>query len=363
MGAGGERGLFLRALLALALGACRQTVVLDEMGTDGGNEGTGETKDDGAGTAGCNAIAASPRLPEFMIALDHSNAMNPPFGSSPSRLLAMQAEIQKILERFQTFIWFGYEEFPTSNPNACGNASGCCAGDLTPPSFGFDALNRALFACTSAVSGTDECAYPFGQRPMADALAQIGGIFTPSNNPNSHHRYVLLIAGGDANCGDGAGGSSNCPDANNQASSLRIASHVNTFVLGIGNDVSSSNCLDNIAQAGGFPVGGNSPFYYLARTQTDLDRDMGDIMGQVASDACQMDLDRPPSDPNKVQVSIGSDALGWIPVPFDRFNGWGYSGSANLEITLNGDACTNLVDLPNPQVQVLSGPGCGTRPQ
>jgi hypothetical protein len=364
---GGGR-LLLASLVALALGvSCRQTVVLDEAaGIDGGG-GTAGTKDGGGGgggtggTGSCDSITGVPRLPELMIVLDHSNAMNPPFGSNNlSRLSAMQTEIQRVVERYQSLVWFGYEEFPTSDPTSCSNASGCCAGQPTPPSAGIDALERALTACSSGMSGTDGCAYPFDQRPMADALAQISRMFTPSN-ANGHHRYVLLVTGGDASCGSSTGNMA-CNDAMNQASTLLINSSVRTFVLGIGNDVSSSNCLDDIAQAGGEPVGGRSPFYYQATTQTDLDRDIGNIVGQqVAEDACLIiDLSSPAGDPSKVQVQIGDNFGNWTTVPPDKFNGWDFRSGSNQQITLNGQWCTALTAMQTPQIQVLSGPGCRT---
>ena len=201
----------IAAAWALALGAtslaCRETFQL--VPAEGGAGGSGGSFGDGGQVNNaCQTIAATPRLPELVIALDHSMAMTPQFGNFASRLAAAQAQVFETVSHFQSFVWFGYVEFPATD-NSCAG-SGCCAGSVVPPGPGVGILS-ALQACTSAPGGCIATNW----RPMSDALGQIGKTLGP--NVAGHRRYVLAITGDDPNCGD-----TPCSDAANAAFNLLI---------------------------------------------------------------------------------------------------------------------------------------------
>ncbi len=112
-------------LLALALGACRQTVVFDRDG-DGGPGNLSNFCLDGKRVT----VRVTPRTPEIIVALDRSASMSAPFGAtSISEVEAALVALGAAAERYQTLVLFGFVEFPGTR-FGCTDTQGCCSGPV-----------------------------------------------------------------------------------------------------------------------------------------------------------------------------------------------------------------------------------------
>jgi hypothetical protein len=378
-------GLALAA--ALALGACRQTVVLDSPPLDAGDPagaagaagatptGTGgadassdndAAMDTGAGgrpdgTLFCDggqfqSLSLTLQSPQVIFAVDRSSVMQSMFGDQ-TRLQVVQGLVEALVTKYDRTIHFGYEEYPSSTSTcggspgggmSCGNGpgamQGCCAGDATLFAFnGVNALTNLLKVCDGN-GNNGACSQ--SQRPIADALTHCEHTFSLLND-SSHDRYVILITGGDPTCMSSDATSTPCDDAVAEATKLNLASVVTT-VFAVGGDATTSPCLDRLATAGG-PTGGASPLYHLALTPTQLSDELSPVVQSMAEEACHIDLRLAPTDPNNVYLLLDN-----VVVPIDGVDGWSFdSGTSPDKITVHGSWCDKL--LQSMRVELVSG--------
>jgi hypothetical protein len=337
-------------LASAAFAGCRQTVVLDTGG------GSGQDGSAGGETGGffdhdafdwCESLSPIPRASDVVIAVDHSTAMQMPFGAG-TRLDSIQQQLLPLVQSYQMVVLFGYLEFPGSLQSCQGGGTGgvvgCCAGDVYGPiPNAFPLIESEVTPACDASNGSPAC-IPFAQRPTAEALSRARQAYMDLGfDQSGRNRYVLLLTGGEPTCApDGTPGSA-CMAARSEASKLiNLPSGVKTVVVAIGPELASSNCLDLIALSGGASLQ-NEPKYYLARTPTDLAQILSGIVGQIAQDACHLDLPRQPQG--------GTDGVGLfingMQIPRGGNDGWDFDNGSPFKITLRGNACTTL----------LAGPG------
>jgi hypothetical protein len=324
---GGGRPLFVAAVLALAGASCRETVVLEQDGPDGGG-GDG-------GLGNCQLVQASLRAPYLVILLDRSTAMSTAFGSG-TRLSAAEQQILAVVGQYPATVRVGYGEFPAP-AGACQNAMGCCAGGITSPTrFATTAIMHTMGFCDNAPGSCVST-----QRPLADALAGAGQVYATTGTDQGEHHYVMVVTGGEPNCGQSFGGSA-CMQAETQAANLNNANS-RTMVVGVGDDVATSPCLDDIALAGG-TARGMSPFYYLARTPSELHDQMNALVQGMAEEACKIDLRGSIGDASKVTVLLNN-----VAVPHDGVNGWDLDSTSGFSrtITLHNGSCDMLTTSKN----------------
>ena len=93
--------------LALPFGACRQTVVFDQTGSDGGGSGDG-----GPICLGETPMGFDLAIPEVIVALDRSAGMNTRFGDTSTPLAASRAALDQFATQYQKVVTFGLVEFP-----------------------------------------------------------------------------------------------------------------------------------------------------------------------------------------------------------------------------------------------------------
>jgi len=316
--------------LALALGACRQTVVFDRNG-DGGPSNAANFCLEGRKVN----VRVDPRKTEVIVALDRSASMSAPFGAtSISEVEAALEALGAAAERYQTLVQFGFVEFPGTR-FGCTDTQGCCSGEVDgffgdPVSFVSEA-RRCDFPMPGCVSSFE--------RPTKAALDTCKEAYVQRGATN-HSQYVLLVTDGEpTTC---SGGSSGCT-ASTTAGNLR-AIDVKTLVVVLGN-VPEHDCLRNIALSGDADTG-RDPFYYSATSPETLKTAIMTIIGSAARDACQLEVKDPIDDPNHVAL-FWSDALvargnpqGW---EFDKNQSW---------ITLRGAACDALLEGPRSELVV-----------
>ncbi len=113
-----------------------------------------------------------------------------------------------------------------------------------------------------------------------------------------------------------------------------------TFVIGIGNVASAQNTLNQLAINGGQAQTGAATSYFAATDEASLEAALNAIVGKVAS--CVIPLTNVPSGQTNVAVSV-DDASGTpTKVPNDPNNGWTYTDSTDMSITLHGTYCDGV---------------------
>jgi hypothetical protein len=382
-----------------ALGACRQTVVLEpplapdastngaagayggggpdshmngDAGDDGGGGSTG-----GAGSSSGNhtdgghadgvfcpggqlqPLNFTMHTPDVVFSVDRSKGMQTFFGTG-SRLQVIQDQIDALVDKYQKLVRFGYEEFPAATGmGMCNGGQGCCAGAVVPPTSNalkFIDTVRTTCTTTSGTAGTgggssgapsSGCATQTS-RPTADALLRCDKTFTtltPFSSIGS--RYVILLTGGEPSCMGTDPTSTPCGDALDAVVKLNRDS-VGTAIVGVGDEAMGSQCLDQLAVAGGLETAGASS-YYLALTPTALSAALSPLVETIAEQACQIDVRQPPADPSKVALLFDG-----VAVAQDGVDGWDFDTGSTVKITIHGAACDILLQ-DAPHVDVVSG--------
>ena len=388
--------LAVTLLAAVALGACRQTVVLDSpVSADAAATGTGAGSDDGAsaddsqesgaagdgGTSGNGRsdggrsdspifcfgsqilyLSFTMRSPQVIFAVDRSQVMQSTFGDG-TRLQVVQSLVEALLTKYDRTIHFGYEEFP-STMSTCSTASGaptfpvgmpgggmlpaqgCCAGDATLFALdGAGSLASLLKTCDGSSSNSGACFQ--SQRPTADALAKCGHTFSLLNDAG-HNRYVVLLTGGDPTCMGSDANTTPCDSAVAEVTKLNLAS-VDTAVFEVGADASSTSaCLDKLATAGGQGSGDTSPLYHRDSTPGELSEDLAAVVQTWAEEACQLDLSRAPADASKVSLLFDN-----VEVPVDPVDGWTFDAGSTVKLTVHGSWCDMMLSAHT--VELVSG--------
>ena len=332
------------ALLAIVLGACRQTLLLDDLSPDagrGGNGGSGIGPTDASSSdAHCSAsqmlpIAFTPDVPQVIVALDRSQTtMEMPFGGQDTQFSAAATYLSTEVSSYQANsgpgrdakppISFSYLDFPDNGAD-CNSSVGCCASDvtLTPTSGAFQ--TAAYYPC----GGSNACA-PSNNRPIAAALISAYDAFSQSNGSQTGQRFVLLVTGGppSGQCwtlGD-------CQSAINEVDYLKRL-EITTYIVGMG-DQTNDSCLLAMANDEG-----SSQFYSAAMTPNDLVNALEAITGDIAEAACHLTLSTAITSSNQLTVQFQQ-----MPVMPDFKNGWSFdNGGAAPRVTLHGNACQNFI--------------------
>ncbi|HEY5448076.1 MAG TPA: hypothetical protein VIQ54_04965 [Polyangia bacterium] len=315
------RGITGLGVVALSVLACRQTVLIDQSGVDGGGFGDG-------GPQFCTGAPTELliQFPEVIVALDRSATMNSRFGDS-TPLATARAALDTYAARYQKVVEFGYVEFPSSY--LCND--GCCASMPSSPNPNYTKFEMALHLCDQ--NSSPACAPSSYQRPTTRAITSCGVVF--ASRPDANSRYVLLITNGMPDCG--GGGQSSCFDAQMAVNDLAARSFVKTAVVAPGQlDQATSDCLQGMAINGGADY---PPYFHPASNQSELTNEIGDIIRDIARDACHVDLG-----PTRIPDPDGA-ALYWnnMVVPHDRNNGWDVSGNG-FTVNLHGQWCDHLIE-------------------
>jgi hypothetical protein len=335
-------------LLAAWFGACQQTLVLDDLSSDGGLPGTGGKGSGGKGGTGGGPSDAStdgrcfggqgPEIqftadvPQILVALDRSSAMNEPFGmNGPSQL---QTALNAILAEVDSYsgsgrssrraIQFSFLDFPDQTALDCNAATGCCPSNATTS---YSELNQEANACNNPPNAS---CLQSTIRPTAAALSKAHDYYAfGSGSQHSTERYVLLITDGDP---EGMCPSTNpCGDAINTIGDLTNLG-VTTEVVAIG---TGATCLTDLATAQGLSP---SP-YYVAATSTDLSNMLDGIAQTVAQGGCRLTLATPPSG----QLTVVFDNMVKQPDSGTSGNGWTNGGSNGTRVFLHGSLCQSFL--------------------
>jgi len=315
--------------LALVFTACRQTVVFDQSGSDG-SVGVDAASDGLQPPCTGAPTPIVPEYPEVVIALDRSAGMTGRFGDT-TQLAAARDAVYYQAGHYQKAIHFGYVDFPGSSTSSCPQG-GCCAGRFFSPNPNFLVFDNALHSCDA----TQSCASSSSTRPTWAALTStLGWVMQPPAN----RRYVLLITNGEPDCGAQSIG--DCQDTNNvvsQIAGMSIKTHVVVPAQGsLDNYVAS--CMAMLALAGNTST--PQPYYHWATDPADLKSELDNVIGDIATDACQVDLPQAqtPVDPDR-------GAVWWNNTPIPRSHngseGWDLANNG-FDVKLRGQWCDKLI--------------------
>lgn len=345
--------------LLAALPACAQTVVLEQGVPDGGGGEGGSTglRDGSTSTDGRCFPSQGEKLPftmqnpEVIVALDRSTAMNMEIGGGMTELSAVLNTLVSQVSGYGTLIRFGFVDFP-DDLASCPNS--CCVSPLyqPPPTAGgtnASFFEAAAYNCNQNGNGMNPLNCPTGnERPIATALQSCASSYGEIDQTSA--RYVLLITDGEPSggCGDAKG---DCQEAEDTVSALSVLG-VQTIVIDLSAQSMLSDCLHDFAAQ----QGANGEPYYYFTDANGLGGSFETIADAIAAEACHLTLTMAPDDPSQVSVIFGETQ-----VPHDPTSGWSFDGST-IAITLNGQACQNLVDNRNKQsvgLEVFYGCGSG----
>jgi hypothetical protein len=363
------------AAATCALGACRQTVILDQAagldggataGSGGGLDAAVEAPGGSAGSGGGNRfdggrsdgfdsclgepiqqLRFSLRAPDVVFSVDRSAAMQQSWTADGSRLQLIQSQIQALIAKYadpksdNPSVRFGYGEFPSTTGGPCGAGQGCCAGDVTPPS------QHSLGAIGSLLKGCNGSGCIQSSRPTANALSRANAALSMLND-GGHSHYVILLTGGDPTCMSNDPSATPCDNAATEVERLDLQS-IPTIVFGVGDEATGDACLDLLATRGGRPLTSASPpHYHLALTPTDLSAALAPVVEGMAEEACHVALNMPSSDTSKVELVIDN-----VFVPVDGVDGWTFDPNDNVQLTVHGSWCSKL--LASNHIEVISG--------
>lgn len=349
--------LLVGMLVAFGLPAC------DSSSSDGGDGGSGADGDVDGTTGGDNpggdnpggdnggsgdmpicdevAITADSVPPNLLLVVDKSGSMDEETadGSGRTKMQDLKQAAQTLLNQGRGTIRFGWMSYP----DCTGCSTGYCdPGRVTVP-VGDDTVDAILGRLSSLTSA--------GGTPTGESLEAADDYFTDLAD-NVHRSFVMLITDGLPTCPNGNGRNATDADAQLSLQAVQtLRSHgVDTFVIGLGEDINSSNpdLLNEMAVAGGQARDGASK-YFQANSVAELEAVLAQIGGMVIG--CNIALGTLPEFPDFLWVYFDGQ-----PVPKDgtHTNGWDYDPARNA-IDFYGSYCDQLRDGDVESLEVKMG--------
>jgi len=319
-----------------SLGDCRKKAQED-----------GGTEDDGGNGGGDGAVMYDMPIcdtmeiesgsipPNLLLVVDKSGSMRDPTsqGSSRTKIQDTKDALNALLDEGEGKIRFGWLQFPADSECRPGDVSVECADDSVTE------IRQRVNILT-----------PNGGTPTGESLENANDY--QGLHDESRNNFVVLLTDGMPTCPNGNGRQEN--EADNQLALQAVqalhAAAIDTFVIGLGEDINSSNpdLLNQMAEAGGRPRAGQVK-YYQANSLEDLREALQDIGGMVIG--CNLGLTAVPEWPDYLWVFFDGDA---IARDRDHVDGWDYDATRN-QINFYGPSCDRLRSGQVNRVEVLMG--------
>jgi hypothetical protein len=338
--------------LLLALGGCKETVVLQDVWADaaasvfdsgGGGHDRSPRADSDPGCAGF-ATAMVSQSPQIMILLDRSSNMEGYFPGGTTKQAAVQNALLDAIDTYQSHIKFGFESFPGdsgSKNNTCVHPT-CCAGKVSvDPGVNQKPLIASSMSCTD-----QQCPSASYDSPSYDALSKIHEYYPMYDYDD---RYVLLVTASEPSCSWEGSTTDLCSTAKAAATEL-VNDGVPVVVLSIGyqpdTSSNSKSCLFSLSNVGG---GGNAnggmpantSRLYSPTTVSALKQNLSDLFSAMAKKSCTFSTSSSVPDGATPKVWVGSESIA-----AGGADGWAFNGLARSQIILSGAACTKYLDSP-----------------
>jgi hypothetical protein len=310
-----------------------------DPGYDAGYDAGSDPGDQGSGADICDEVhvAAEPIKPNVLLCVDKSGSMNDPItaGSANTKIQDTKTALNVLLDFGREKIRFGWMQFPLDDECQPGVIEEDCADDSV------DRIRTLVLQLQ-----------PIGGTPTGESLEAALGY--QGLHDETRDNFIILLTDGVPTCPHGNGRIPNQEDNDLALDALRDlhAENIDTFVIGLGEDVNNFNpaLLNEMAIAGGRPRPGGDK-YYPANSLDELQQAFQDIIESVIS--CELQLDIPPDIPEWLWVYLDG-------VLADRDethqNGWDYDEALN-QVIFYGPMCDLLRTGQVQQVEVVVG--CG----
>ena len=295
------------------------------------NDGDSQTSDgsDGASDAGskpdlpiCDEVdLKSSPLVNLLLVIDKSASMeNPTTSAQPNRSKTedLRDAVRALVDEFTDRIRFGWLAFP--------HQEDCDPGVVSVPVADDSA---------KTISDLLDLFIPWGGTPTGESLQNARA--HPGLHDSERTNFVILVTDGMPTCPTGLGHDQNPTDnalALQAVTDLK-ADGIDTFIIGLGQDLNASNpdLLNQMAVAGGQPRD-DAVKYYQANSLEGLSGAFGAIAETIFE--CELALDVVPEIPAYIWVYFDDQ-----PISRDPVNGFGYD-AANNQIQFFGTACEQL---------------------
>jgi hypothetical protein len=262
------------------------------------------------------------RPPNLLLLVDQSGSMKDSISthSLRTKIDDTKEALNLLLNRGEGSIHFGFMSYPSDSTCGSGQISVACS----------DTSVSDIRARVSSLS-------PNGGTPTGPAL-DIALAYQTLHDA-SRSNFVVLLTDGMPTCPMG-NGRNETPEDQQTAIAAAAALHqraIDTFVVGIGEDLNASNpdVLNQMAIAGGRPRPG-AIRYYKANSLDELNAAFDDISQAVFG--CTFTLNPQPEDSKLLWLTY--DGL-TVRRDYSHDNGWDYDELLN-QVTAYGPACDLL---------------------
>ncbi len=311
-----------------------------DTGQDGGLVGPG-----GLPICDVMQITAGETPPNLLLVVDKSGSMSESTGGGGGRTKLQDAQdaLEMLLDEGDGKIRFGWLQYPADTACKPGAMSDSRAVECAD-----DSVNTIKLRVNSL--------YASGGTPTGDTLQNANAYqgLHDEERPN----YVVLLTDGMPTCPEGLGREVTEADKALALAAVQglYAGGIETFVIGLGEDLNNSNpeLLSQMAEAGGRPRAG-AVKYYQANSLAELEAVLQDIGGMVIG--CNLLLENEPEYPAWLWVFF-CDANGDNCVAQARdtnhVNGWDYDEASN-RVNFFGPMCDQLRSGTVEYIDVLMG--------
>ncbi len=286
-------------------------------------------------------IQAGAIPPNLLLVVDKSGSMKDKTCAtcSGTKLDDAKTALNMMIDQGEGQIRFGWMQFPSDSRCGPGQVSVPC-GDNTANQI------RTRINLLSANGGT-----PTGE--SLQAANDYQGLHDESRN-----NFVVLLTDGMPTCPNGGGSDVTQQDMDLALQAVQDlhAAGIDTFVIGLGEDLNNTNpdLLNQMAEAGGRPRSGPDK-YYKANSLSDLQEALQDISGMVIG--CNLSLDSVPEFPDWLWVFFcdeNGENCEAKPRDKNHVNGWDYDPRLN-QVNFYGPMCDQLRSGQVQNVKVLMG--------
>jgi hypothetical protein len=151
------------------------------------------------------------------------------------------------------------------------------------------------------------------------------------------------------NCCAPPASSANCVDTSASEASVRAlkAAGIPSYIIGVPGSATYAALLDSLATLGGTEQTGATKYFRVDSTKNaDFSKVLAQVVAKIVAN-CTISLNRPPSDPQKLNVYLDETIT-----PQDGESGWTLEGQT---VTLKGESCSRVLSGEVLDVRVIAG--------
>jgi hypothetical protein len=296
---------------------------LDGNESTGGDTNGNPSDNDLPPICGEMTIVAEKIPPNLLLVVDKSGSMSErtAFWGSRTKIQDAKEAINLLLDEGEGSIRFGWLPYPSNQ-------------DCGPGQVAVECSDTSVSTIRSLVNSL----VPEGGTPTGESLQKAEA--AQMMHDATRLSFVVLLTDGVPTCPNGDGFDETQADADLAVSAVQTlrASGIDTFVIGLGENINSSNpgLLNEMAIEGGRARSGTVK-YYEANSFDDLKAAFAEIQGTVIG--CSLALDKVPEFPDYLWVFF--DGIKIDRDDGSRASGWDYDAARN-QIDVYGSHCEQL---------------------